>query len=627
MVPDNNFSVLDMAAAYAEDDGGDESDLFAQPIHTTPAEEAPIEASPVTETPKKKKPWTPDAGLLDEMPELQARPVTFSKEELEQEENNGFMKNIADDEATDLARKSMDVMERAAMNIEDAKRRNGIKYLQIPPEAGDRPGQYHASLMAAAEDDDYKRGQQNIDKLLEDIKQTHPEYIIYEDKTPTTPSGTDFRNTGDDIIELPSDAQIVTDETEEVPASQENDSEKEVKIIIDKRQVTDVSFTPEELEKIRKSRTIELNIVEGDTIEFGEIEEVEGGVVDQILEQYHAKVNSIEAALPASKYRCTFVGLSYPEVMDLSNSNRVNNLDGEWLMWSIIFNHLKNPSIGPFEEWDWYIDPKTNKRVEVHHPAKVPNNIPRDSVFHVSKFHDFLMKTSYKDQQFMIWKILCATAMDKEIINVVCRSKINGTECGHSYDWIYSPSELIQMDQINEAVLDDMKKTAESMGSQIMTQYKTSPLIANNTVTLKSSGFRMVYGHVSAYDYLTDIYEKINVDEEDMKSDPGMASTTLNANMLPAIKAILIPMGDGKFSKVSKPDDILKILKTLDEVDWQSLATVAGMIIDPYEITFALDVQCPKCHSKALIPIQDLSRLLFIIARSLTSVQVELKQI
>ena len=110
-----------------------------------------------------------------------------------------------------------------------------------------------------------------------------------------------------------------------------------------------------------------------------------------ILSQYTRKVNDIVGALPASKYRATFTGLSYTNILDLAHSQELSNIDGEKKRWSIAYEHIKNPSIGPF------ID-----------------------------FEDFLKKTSFLDIDFILWKILCATTMEKEIISIDCHGKFNG---------------------------------------------------------------------------------------------------------------------------------------------------------------------------------------------------------
>ena len=224
--------------------------------------------------------------------------------------------------------------------------------------------------------------------------------------------------------------------------------------MIDKSRVSEISWSRDEVEKIKKSRSIELNIVEDQPLKYSEIEDVDDNVVDLVLAQYQRKANDSVGALPASRYRATFTGLSYPEILDLSHSLDVNSLDTERKKWTIVYHHMKNQSIGPWKEYKWYIDPSTKKKVIIDFGAEGPVDDSIE-VHEVTKFDDFLMKTSFMDLEFMLWKILCATTMDKEIISIDCHAKLDDTdkECGKSYDWIYSPNDLLDVSSISPEIV------------------------------------------------------------------------------------------------------------------------------------------------------------------------------
>lgn len=627
------LNVAEMASAYAASGGIDEEDLFATPAPveaTAPVEDpAPEPDAPEIPPQAESTGWQPDASLLEDMPELHRAPVTYHVDDFQEESDDHSLKNVADDEAKDAARKSMDAMERATLNIADMQARHGIKHLMIPNDAGEQPGAYHALLTAAAQDDDYRRGQEKMDEIIAQIIQAHPEYIEWENPEEHGVATTDFHKQAgtDGMLEVPPDA--TGDPNPPTATVQPTANEDEVKVVIDKRQADQVEWTEDDLNKLRRARTIELDIVEGDTIEFGEIESVSGSAVDQIMEEYANSAGSVTGALPASKYRCTFIGLRYMEVLDLSTSNMINNLDGEWKMWSIAFNHIRNQSIGPWEEWDWYIDPVTKARVEVHAPNKVPEGIPENEVHHMTKFHDFLSKTSYKDLQYILWRILCATAMESEIIHVRCRTELppDKHECGHFYDWVYQPANLLDIEKVNKTVLDEMETTFNATGSAVLENYLTSPVASNNTIKLNSSGFKIIYGHASAYVYLTELYPFLQVDETMLPSDPTVISSKMLADVIPAVKGILVPRPNGKWGMIYKMDDIYRILRDLNEFDFQALAEVADMILEPYELEFSVrDLRCPKCHNTASLSVENIARLLFIVAQSLSSVQVKLRK-
>lgn len=638
----SDFNVLEMAKDYADSNNMDVGDLFAKKekseIPNSLESESSNDEGNVDEIPAnnktisgvKKGPWVPDKELLDGMDELTSGPVTYAKEDIKTEEDNENLKNIVDETAIQESRESMDDLQRKYYNIEEAKKRHGIVKFKIPE------GETQVYILAAAGDTNHQRSQSKLDEIFNEIKITHPEYIYeWAEDAPSVINGkfdpeetakrSEAKKAGEDLPPLKSNNY------EGRPVSEEGtDPLDDLQIIIDKRNLSQIAWSEEDLEKIKKSRTIELNIVENVDLDYSQIENVEENMIDTILAPYQRTVNDVTASLPASKYRATFTGLSYPEVLDLSNSNEMNNIDGERKKWSICFNHMKNQSIGPWEEYQWYIDPETGNKVTATIGTAIPNNINPNDVHIHSKFEDFLRKTSFMDLEFMLWKILCATAMDKEIISIDCHAMHNGTPCNKNYDWVYSPSELLQIDTIDPIILEEMKKTAEVVSKEdIIANYNTSMLKTNNTVKLPVSGYTVVFGHISAYDYLDSVYAEIEALREMDANDPTLASRGIIYVLLSAIKAFLIPKPDGNgYYRITGARNLVKVIDSLHEVDWETISELVKLMLDPYQFQYALkDIVCPQCKNKSTIPIDSMTKLLFIIARSLNSVNVTLKKI
>lgn len=644
MSDQNNLSVMGMIDSYASEQNVDANDIFKRPNTQQPVpenepsitvEDAAISKNQTVPSEfhkKQKREWSPDASLTEGMPELQKKAAVYEKGEIHEEKHDP-LKNIMDDVALKESRESMDDMSRKTANIEDAKARHGITKLQIPA------GEIQTRFLIAASDPDYKVAQSKLDELLDEVERVYPQFILERTAEPSS-NGDLNENIGkvdnvtpeqqSSVTGAPNNNKVVQmpERKEESSISEPLDEEKDVKVIIDKSALPTVSWSEEEVAKIKKSRSIELNIVEGSKIKFGEIEDVSENFVDRVLEQYQRKTNDIVAVLPASKYRATFTGLSYPEVLDLSTSQEMNTIDAELKKWSICFDHIKNPSIGAWEEYYLYTDPDTGKEIRVETSDGVSDGI--DAHF-VSKFEDFLRKTSFMDLDFMLWKILCATAKDKEIISIDCHAvnKVNGQDqqCGNTYDWIYSPSDLLDMTSINVAVLDEMKEAGEaSTVEDIMRIYKSAPVNSMDTVELTTSGFVAVIGHVSAYEYLNDIYPIIKSLEED-NNDPTVVSRGMTYMTLSVVKAILIPNGRGGYKRIKGAKSIAKVVKQLDEFDWQTVMEISRMAMEPYQFKYSLkDIVCPKCKNRSTIRVEDMSRMLFIVARSLSSVQVTLKK-
>jgi hypothetical protein len=479
--------------------------------------------------------------------------------------------------------------------------------------------------MDAAADTNFARAADNLDNLIKAITEQFPDAIV--EALPSAPVINQSNLTDDtnniaaepvDTISQAQKSNIVPDNKEtkgdhssavlgndnNTTVSGTDQSIDETKVIIDKSNISQVSFSDDEIDKIKKSRSVTLNIVEGKDIEYSIIKEDDDtkmSDIDTILRQYTRKMNDMRVSLPASKYRCTFTGLSYPEMLDLNYSQELNNIDGERKKWTIVFNHMKNPSIGEFKEYE-SVDDSGN-------------------TITITAFEDFLKKTSFVDLDYALWAILCATCLDKEIVSIDCHSE----NCNNHYEWTYDPKELIQLDSVLTNTLDEMKMTGEvNTMDDIMKHYNGSMLKLQNTVTLPSSGFVLCFGHVSAYDYLEERLPNIAYISE--KQDT-MVSNVFEASGLGVIKYILLPdiIDSSKFRKVSDGIDIMKVVHTLDELDCKTIGEIISLMMDPYSFKFSLkNLVCPKCHTRSSIDIDDISRLLFLIAQSLSNSEVKL---
>lgn len=588
---DKNFSVLDMAKSYSDEHNISPEDLFKKEEVKEEIIEVKNEELVVPPPPPKKKGWSPDASLLEGMDEMTAGPVTYKKDEIILDNPDKSLKDMAEKEVLESAAESMNEMDRKLYHINMIKKKFGIKHLQIPP------GPIQTRIHIAASDTSTTKAMEGLTEIFQEIINLYPMMIMEWEDPSKNPNSIQNKQKAiqPEIKDIPEDIAPIEDhdaeeeiETETAPA---DTSAAPVQVVIDKSQLSEISWTKDEMEKIRNSRTFELNIIEDVSLPYSQIEDANDNLVDSVLAKYARKANDIVAVLPASKYRATFSGLSYTEIMDLSYAQEMNTLDDERKRWTIVYNHLHNPSIGDF------ID-----------------------------FEDFLKKTSFIDLNYMLWNILCATAMEKEIIAIDCSGVLNGAPCGRSYEWIYSPKTLLDTTKINVAVLDDMKKTGEAASPEAINKiYKESMLNTNNTVELPSSKFRIVFGHISAYEYLTEIYPEIIALRE--SENPNELRAYIYA-MLYVIKAFLFPKPDKSgYIRIKGKNNLIRTLDSLDEIDWQTVAELVKIMIEPYQFTFSLrDIVCPQCKTKSSITIDRIDRLLFIIARSLNSTNVRLKR-
>lgn len=609
MSDNSGFSVLDLANEYASNTNSTVTDLFQHKNESVKKEEIskPVESTPSTM-------WVPDSSLTEGMDELSSDAgVVFDAAEVQLEETHE-LKNMLDEDAKKDAIESMDEMSRKLSNIEEAKKRNGIAKLKVPE------GPYQVKLYAAAGDTNFKRAQKNLDEILQDYIKNFPFFILewlpgYGDNidgTKTVENGKIDPNGGG---YTPS---------EEKPVVESNLDE--IKVTVDQNDVSKIAWKPEELEKIKKSKTIELNIVEKRDLNYHNVKHIRGNAVDSVLMKYHRKVGSITAPLPASKYVATFTGLSYTETLDLQNSIYISGIDAEMKKWSLAFEHIKNPSIGEWREYKWYINPNTNEKVELNITDPDPLNIDTEDIHVVTKFQDFLMKTSMFDIQFILWKVICATSAGREILSLTCHAYTSDNkECGKSHEWLYDPNDMLIIDEINPGVLDDMDKTRNAAGTKaIMENYETSLVNGSSAIELHDSGIILVFGHASAFDYLDSIYAEIEALKAANENDPTRSSRNNNNLLLTSIKYFDF----GEDGIVDDVDGIVKVLDSLSTADYATIAKMIEIVIFPYQFRFSIrDIICPACHNRSSMPIADLQRLIFIVAQSMESVDVTLTKL
>lgn len=587
--PDDLEKALDTSRFYPHHNEEPTEEEVPSLKYETPAEK---------EIKSKKAPWTPSADILADLPESKAQPVIYDKDEIIVERgapiNGGDEANIKQGNAV------IGALQRQYNNIEEAKARHHIKYLRIPH------GELETKFHIAAENTDYDAAQAALDELLDIVENEAPYMILART---------------DDYVAPETDIPVSSTDDTPVMSEEEMKNDDICTVIINKKDAAQIAWTEEEAAKIKRSRTIELKIVESKDLQIGNIEDVEDDAIDSILSTYERSVAEVSAALPASHYRATFTGLTYAEVIDLSTATDLDNYDGERKKWSIAFNHIKNQTIGPWEEYKLYRDPVTKKMVKAKTLSTIPPEVSSADIHEVSKFEDFMRKTSYMDLEFIIWKILCATTMGTEIVNIKCNV------CNHSYDYVYRPEEMLRVERMDPAVLDDIKAVATADSRQeIMALYESGPVCNSNYIDLPNSKYKVIYGHVSAYEYLEHIYSKVKDLEAEMEDmqDGMVLSKMFSYTMLPMIKSFLLPSGNG-WKRISGADNIIKVIDTLDEVDYRAIMEISRLAKEPYTLEFSIkDAMCPQCKSKSDIEINNMTTLLFIVARSLASVSVSL---
>lgn len=327
-----------------------------------------------------------------------------------------------------------------------------------------------------------------------------------------------------------------------------------------------------------------------------------------IIVPYESETGDVPLALPLSAYRCVLRPVNYYEFMQLGNaSTSGNQVDIDKRSWSVIYDHIKNVSIGPFKD-----------------------------------FEDFLKKTRYADQQLLLWGILLSagsvTGEEKDSVTVECPNE----KCKEPHVIEYDPYSILH---VNEEVAEKLqwKKTQEvAAGPAAVEHYNKMNSTVKRYRIPKRDGSPSKFiveieDRPSAYDFLNKRYPLLD-ELRDRYWHEGMTDRELNNNpeygylMIHAlyVTAMSIIGDDGKEYRYDQWDDIEKIIRTsLDmyesNVLMQIVQTVASQVNNPIEFYFD-GYTCKKCgHEQSRIVIPDIGQsLLFRLARRLQSTQINL---
>jgi hypothetical protein len=190
---------------------------------------------------------------------------------------------------------------------------------------------------------------------------------------------------------------------------------------------------------------------------------------------------------------------------------------------------------------------------------------------------------------------------------------------------------LLNKEKINPQVLAELEITTNaSTAEDIQKNYEEAMLNVANSIVLPSSGFTVCFGHISAYTYLNEIYGVIT-ELQERGAETVSDSDTLQVGVLTILKYFLLPRETDQgieYLRVRSISGMREILYSLNEIDSRVLLEIVGLMRTPYEYTFELkNIVCPKCRNRTeTLVIEDMSRMLFMIAQSLSNVTVTLNR-
>lgn len=162
------------------------------------------------------------------------------------------------------------------------------------------------------------------------------------------------------------------------------------------------------VDDIKTERVIDVYVKEVSEKELRASKVIENCKIENIIKPYDPGLADVPVTLPVSGYRAVLRPMGWFELVTYVQPTARTAADAILKQWSIIYKHLKWTSIGQFES-----------------------------------FEDFLKKTKYVDQEFLMWAILVSTASEKETITIGCGDE----ECKNTHTMSYNPRSIIQIDE------------------------------------------------------------------------------------------------------------------------------------------------------------------------------------
>lgn len=395
-----------------------------------------------------------------------------------------------------------------------------------------------------------------------------------------------------------------TDDTNADTSDKDDDTPKETKpesptinITVEKNTPVTINVDETVVSEISKTNEINILVKEVSEAELKAATIIENTQQKGVIKTYDSGINDVPVTLPLSGYRCVIRSINWFDFIKLTAPTSQNASDNELKKWSVIYDHIKNPSIGDFKDFD-----------------------------------DFLKKTKYQDRELLMWAILVATADEEENISLKCYNP----KCRNEIKLSYRPREIIHLDEellpatylqvYNASIGSDAYKLWEQVNCK-RRRYK-----------LPNTGHIVEINEPSAYEYITvrlpliqKLYERYRPGEQMSNlnvEDPTMVEFDyLAANAL-FISAINVIKDDVEY-RFTNWDDIESIItSSLDSVDSGVLFKLIEKTrskVSPVSFYIA-DVKCDSCKRvEKKIAINDIGNtLLFQVSRRLSNTEINL---
>ena len=401
-------------------------------------------------------------------------------------------------------------------------------------------------------------------------------------------------------------------DTSDVPTNDESSSPQEVSqnvseiakpatINIDVQPDTPVVVNVDEsvTSMLNSTNVVNIRVREVSSEEMNRMTVVENSPQTGIIEAFDSGLNDTPITLPLSGYRTTIRPINWFESLQMAAPTSHNQADFQLRKWSVIYNHMKNNSIGKFNTFD-----------------------------------DFMRNTKYADGELLAWAVLVATADETENLTITC----GNPKCRKKFIHKYQPRSIVHL--IPERIPKEYREIGEvTPGPQAVALFEQ---IGKRRVRYQLPHTRIwvEFGEPSAYEHIQDrlpaiqeLYTKYRPDDpsmdhysDDMLQDPTMLEFSYKLACMSQITAMSVVRDNVEYRYTNWADIDHIICTALDRDDSGILLNLVGQLkntTSPAEF-YISDVTCPHCgRIEHKLPIDDIAaNLLFQISRRLETMEI-----
>lgn len=369
----------------------------------------------------------------------------------------------------------------------------------------------------------------------------------------------------------------------------------EAVVLIDKINMGAViNFTPDEREKLERSRVIKLKEIEVTELETIKVKKVKSNTpVEKLLKRSKVAFSTVVACV-GSGYTATIGGASPYEIIEILRNGET---DEDALMinkWRLIYEKIESISIG--------------------------KPVGEDG------FEKWLSITAAADYTILLYGLLVATYPEDDTMTFSCSTP----QCAKdkfAFDHVYSTKSLLRAERMSEEFRKKFELTIDNRLSELSARnYHENQSPINNIRRFKfpESGIILDMAPQSAYDFIYGSLQSIMKDLDPKYSTAALISMNVRKAYIPDLEAGLDEDGDYEYFEVSSVEDIVKTIWELPNKDLMVATKLNSDIVADITFDFGLmNIECPRCHNKTLTYDIDLDRILFQRLQRATDIVIE----